>query len=396
MARAPGSLVIVGAAVALLLTGARAAADIGPMPTESPIRTAPGNPPLTAGALVPQALLTPGALVSAPLGTGRGGDVALAEPGEAAREHGEATPPDIGGRIVALDPRTRTIRTLVLCVAPCAAVDRPMWSPDRRRLAFRVSARTERGGLVGWIAILDQRGGIRRVLLDDLTSWQWAPDSSRLVAADYRRVWLIRAEDGSYRQLRWSGPRAIDPVWSPDGREVAFVVPRDGRRHRKLVLQALPGAPRVIDRSSDPAKSAGDLTWSPAGDRIALETGDGTSIVTLAGKDVATHLRGFGPAWAPDGARLALLRRDLRSVLLVGADGRNHRRIALPARTRFGLFWSARGHRLIADTVRGWFAIDADRGDTHRINVAETARLFQAAPALRTVGAAGPPSYDGP
>jgi hypothetical protein len=118
--------------------------------------------------------------------------------------------------------------------------------------------------------------------------------------------------------------------------------------------------------------------------------------VTLAGKDVATHLRGFGPAWAPDGARLALLRRDLRSVLLVGADGRNHRRIALPARTRFGLFWSARGHRLIADTVRGWFAIDADSGDTHRINVAETARLFQAAPALRTVGAAGPPSYDGP
>jgi hypothetical protein len=106
-------------------------------------------------------------------------------------------------------------------------------------------------------------------------------------------------------------------VWSPDGRQFAFLVLDHETRASILYLQGIGGKAEVVARIEG---GASDPIWAPDGKRIAL-LGDGIHMVDLSSRSTATYslrevpevIRATGLMfrvnkfrWSPDGRRILL------------------------------------------------------------------------------------------
>ena len=176
----------------------------------------------------------------------------------------------------------------------------PVWSPDGTRIAFtsnRVNSEPD-----GEEAPVGKYG-----------IFTMAPDGS-----DASRVAPSLSVKGS------------NPVWSPDGRSLAFVAtePGEGFRVFKDVLYVVGSDGSGLTRIGE---AISWLTWSPDSSRIAFVGTDGVEVAlhTVApdGSD-PTRVLGlrdvdmvpFGNlSWAPDGASILL--SGGRKVVVVDADG---------------------------------------------------------------------------
>ncbi len=171
--------------------------------------------------------------------------------------------------------------------------------------------------------------------------------------------------DGSGRQRLTRGP-AVDcaPVWSPDGRKIAFqrslvrregdrvvgfdfdvyVINADGSGERNLTGDALSVAPM----------------WSPDGQKIAFWSGpDGNgwvSVMNADGSERRTLARNLiHLAWSPDGAKMLLTRsvdqgRGERKtyVVVMNADGSGQRTLTrIPQVNGFLPSWSPDGGKIL-------------------------------------------------
>lgn len=202
------------------------------------------------------------------------------------------------------------------------------WSPDRSRVAFAMFD----GGL--WrIGVTEVATGASRPVTggpEDLEP-DWSPDGTRILFTAYFNrgtadqtsfLMTVPADGGAAVPLiRLSDPRYYigNPRWSPDGRQIAFVVagPSDGG---EIYVADADGtnARRLL---SHPGWDDIDPAWSPSGTHIAFASG------TFAGStgqtrhdiwllDVALGVAGTvivdesldlrRPSWSPDGRRLVL------------------------------------------------------------------------------------------
>ena len=193
-------------------------------------------------------------------------------------------------------------------------------------------------GPIGAAALMDLRaavGGSR--------SPQWAPDGSLITfvsaAGDLAGV---DPEDRSFRiltrDLTLSGVGSLgapQPVWSPDGRFVAYTSDRDGAPDIWL-WSAEEGTDRRLTRL---AARANGLAWSPDGAWIAF-AGDRFGNmdiwkVSVPGGEVhrltSDPLYEGYPSWAPDSGALFYVRMDDRwvdhDVIEITPDGRNPRTV---------------------------------------------------------------------
>jgi Tol biopolymer transport system component len=146
-----------------------------------------------------------------------------------------------------------------------------------------------------------------------------------------RDVWIVNANGTGLRRF---APEAIAPSWSRDSRRLAyfgrFILEGQGAatvanvRGRSWTRELVPRE-RVQSGISK-------LVWSPRGDRLAYTVerpfGHPVRVVRLnarSGQNVHAFT-GAAPSWSPDGGRLALTSsRPPTSVYVMGADG-HHRR----------------------------------------------------------------------
>lgn len=186
-------------------------------------------------------------------------------------------------------------------------------------------------GSVSHLWLIDVDAGARQQLTsgrrpDETASW--APDGTRLVFADTRRVrvpGLAAAQLTPLIAILNLGTHAVttltdgagfdeDPAWSPDGRRITFSRTAMGGNvtaYPEIWTMRTSGrAPRRLTRNS--VADAGPA-WSRDGRSIAFArlrrgTSDSWDIWTMRA-DGASQRRlvrgGTRPAWSPDGARLA-------------------------------------------------------------------------------------------
>ncbi|HEU0164396.1 MAG TPA: S9 family peptidase [Thermomicrobiales bacterium] len=212
------------------------------------------------------------------------------------------------------------------------------------------------------------------------------------------QIWISDLDGSNRRRLTWTGTRNGDPVWSPDGSQIAFVTVRDGDRPNSIAILGFDGGESRVVTSHSVAP--GGLAWSPDGTKIAYSAAvdpynpnetprdpkaparvrvvkridykqDGYGFVndvrsqifvvdvtsgerTQLTSETIDHGR---PAWSPDGSKLAVSLPSMNGMIsqigildVASAPGPDALRRLGPAEGSTALFaWSPDGTKILFD-----------------------------------------------
>jgi Tol biopolymer transport system component len=220
----------------------------------------------------------------------------------------------------------------------------PTWSPDGTRLAFS----STRDDPLGDIYLVAASGGVPLRLTtstgaDVDPSWSV---TDRIAFTTERfgtsEVVTVGPSGGPVSRPAPAGWRTAAPAWSPDGARLAFITRHADPAGDVYVVPATGGAPTVVRATPDTAET--DPTWwRPAGsaapevvfteltEAAPASTDIWSAELFGAGRRDHTNRPGLdesGPAFSPDGGRLAYAERTANGdarIVVTDADGRNPR-----------------------------------------------------------------------
>jgi TolB protein len=217
-------------------------------------------------------------------------------------------------------------------------------------------------------------------------------------------IHTIREDGSQLRRLTSQDRWRLEPVWSPDGTKIAYLVQLGSGvwaigtmdasgTHRTRVLDGLPAGYGYFPESLDWSPSGSKLlfssfgskggaifkvnldgsglrklttqeeqgwgaAWSPDGSLIAFQSptnrGTGISVMKPDGTGrslIVARGNNSSPSWSPDGTRLLFLqqiRRGRNDVVVMNADGSGQVQLTdTPRRWEFGPVFSPDGARIV-------------------------------------------------
>jgi hypothetical protein len=223
----------------------------------------------------------------------------------------------------------------------CAPNTVPLgWSSDGIELLFvREEPTDDTFPYDRHLFILHADGTVTQVTPEPVGGAAISLDGSRVVFAgdgDDDGLYVVDAEGGQPVRIA----NGEEPTISPDGTQIAYLgLPRSGccvptgREHVWVVNADGTDAHEILADEPALAKGADSLTWSPAGDRIAMdgyhEHESQEAIYTFApdGSEFTMVIpNGANPYWSPDGSQIAyVVLGGSPNFSIADADGSNVR-----------------------------------------------------------------------
>lgn len=243
------------------------------------------------------------------------------------------------------------------------AYDQPAVSPDGRRLAFNSSGKQEDI----FVANLDGSG--LQQLTDDAPkdrAARWSHNGQRIAFYSDRtgayEIWTVRP-DGSEAQQLTRSPGAHYPVWSPDGRWMAYSTHApNGAFIFDVTRPWDQQKPRALPAMPDPTLTFEIWSWSPdgrflAGQKHLADLSHAGIAIHELGSDRIEWLTAFGewPVWLNDSRRL--LFSDQGRLFLIDSATRKYQKVLELPQQNLGSVGLSSDERTIYYTV---MAAEAD------------------------------------
>ncbi|MGB3716798.1 MAG: DUF5050 domain-containing protein [Candidatus Promineifilaceae bacterium] len=184
----------------------------------------------------------------------------------------------------------------------------PDWSPDGTRIVFV----SDRDGDME-IYVMDSDGGNQRRLTrtsDEDMRPDWSPDGKQILFNSERdgnwEIYVMDADGGNQRRLTDSPDWELFPAWSPDGRKIVYFSMIGGVQKQDIYVMDADGT-RVHQLTNNPNTVDEDPIWSPDGNQIAFQSDrDGNFEIYLMDADGGNQRRltnssagEYWPAWRP-------------------------------------------------------------------------------------------------
>jgi Tol biopolymer transport system component len=232
------------------------------------------------------------------------------------------------------------------------------WSPDGRRIAFDFVNRTGEH-----LSTMDPNGRHMRQLtfgkgIQEVP--RWSPDGLQITfdaspklpgqPGFHTSIWTIRPDGTGTRQLTRGG-FDVEPVYSPDGRQIAFGRITHDANIATVALYVMHTDGTHLRQVVPSTFGLEHPDWSPDGRWITFNIApeaphpavmavhpSGSSLHIIRRSDNRFEL--FKPVWSPDGRKLLVgcydVHANIDKLCVMTADGRNlHIVIATPQRVNY-------------------------------------------------------------
>jgi tricorn protease len=160
-----------------------------------------------------------------------------------------------------------------------------------------------------------------------------APSGRRITFSIHGEIFTAPTEEGDLRQITDSPARDKEPLYSPDGKSIAFISDRSGREEIYIAAADGTGEPQKIT-DLDTLKFS--FAWSPNSKEIAFTASDSKlrkySVDTKQTSELSSSKYGNigAPVWSPDGKWIAFSKPDYvrtSDVYLISSSGGEERKV---------------------------------------------------------------------